>query len=219
MFKSVLFHTDKLKLLKRFYANVLEREIVASTNEQFTVNIGETDITFQQSDVPSFYHFAINIPGNQFVIMKAWIQDRLTLNKDGGINEIYYSSLDSDSMYFEDPAGNLIELIGRRHRDLFGDLTKEAFFDISEVGITTPYVTQVGDDLQDFGIPLRHGTMIDPDTLNYLGKDDTFIVLTPPAWKWKFSKNKAETHPLEMTFDDGRHLALDEDGVMTFSGE
>lgn len=120
MFKSVLFYTNQLKSLKRFYANVLELDITTSGNEQFTVNIGETGVTFQQSEKPSIYHFAINIPGNQFVIMKSWIQDRLTLNKDGGINEIYYPSLDADSMYFEDPAGNLIELIGRRHRDLFG---------------------------------------------------------------------------------------------------
>lgn len=217
MIKSVLFYTNKLKALKRFYANVLDRDITASDEEKFTVNMGETEITFQQSGVPSSYHFAINIPGNQFSVMKSWMQDKLTLNRAEGMNEIYYSSLDADSMYFEDPAGNLVELIGRRKRDLFGDLTKEAFFDVSEVAITTQNMLDVGDELQDIGIPLRHGTDIDPKTLNYLGRDDTFIVLTPPEWKWRFSKNEAETHPLEITLDDGHLLVLDKDGAMTLS--
>src|SRR5690625_6607789 len=79
MFKSVVFYTNKLRLVKRFYVNVLGLEITKSTNEQFTVNVGDSDITFQQSEDPSFYHFAINIPGNQFFIMKEWIKDRLTL--------------------------------------------------------------------------------------------------------------------------------------------
>lgn len=214
MFKSVLFYTDKLKSLKRFYGNVMELDITESNDEKFTVKVGETDITFHQSEQSSFYHFAINIPGNQFVIMKHWIQDRLTLNQAWGINEFYYPSFDADSMYFEDPAGNLIELIGRRKRDLFGDLTKEAFFNVSEVGITTPLVADVGEQLQDLGVPLRHGTEVDPEALNLLGKGDTFIVLVPPAWKWTFSKRKTETHPLEITFNDGRHIILDKDGVM-----
>lgn len=219
MFKSVLFYTNKLKSLKRFYANVMALDITGSTSEQFTVNVGETDITFKQTETASFYHFAINIPGNQFVIMKHWIQDRLTLNKDGGINEIYYPSLDADSMYFEDPAGNLIELIGRRSRDLFGPLTKKAFFNVSEVGLITPYVMEVGDELQDFEIPLRHGAEVDPNALNYLGRDDTFIVLAQPAWKWRFSEKKAETHPLEITLKDDRHIVLDNDGMVALSAK
>lgn len=219
MFKSVLFYTNKLKSLKRFYGNVMEFNITESTSDQFTLKVGETDVTFHQSEQASFYHFAINIPGNQFVIMKHWMQDRLTLNKDGGINEIYYPSLEADSMYFEDPAGNLIELIGRRKRDLFGPLTKEAFFDVSEVGVVTPFGMDVGDELQDFGIPLRHGAEVDPDTFNFLGRDDTFIVLAPQAWKWSFSKKKAETHPLEITLKDGRHIALDRDGKILLTDD
>src|SRR5690625_5802009 len=81
--------------------------------------------------------------------MKHWIKDRLTLNREGGIDEIYYPTFDADAIYFEDPAGNSVELIGRRKRDLFGSLTKEAFLNISEIGITTPFVTEVGEQLQE----------------------------------------------------------------------
>ncbi|MEC5425253.1 hypothetical protein QGM71_17345 [Virgibacillus sp. C22-A2] len=214
MFKSVLFYTNKLKPMKRFYANVLELDITDSGSEYFTVNVGETDITFQHSETPSFYHFAINTPGNQFIIMKEWIESKLTLNLSGGVDKIYYQSLGADSIYFEDPAGNLIELIARRNRDLFGPLTKEAFFDVSEVAVTTPYLSQVGEELQDIGVPLRHGTEVEPDEANYLGRGDSFVVLVPPAWKWEFAKRKTETHPLEITFQDGQHVTLNAEGVI-----
>jgi len=214
MFKEVVFQTNKLKALQRFYANVLELDITEQTENAFTVKIGTTNLIFRQSEEKASYHFAVNIPGNQFVIMKHWIQDRLTLNKTAGLNEIYYESFDADSMYFEDPAGNLIELIGRRNCDLFGSLTKDAFFDISEVALVTSDVAQIGEELQDFGVPLRHGSEIDPKGVNFLGKDDAFIVLAPTKWNWYFAdkKSKAQTYPVEITLDDERRIVLHAEG-------
>src|SRR5699024_286414 len=219
MFKEVVFQTNTLKALQRFYANVLELDITNRAEESFTVKVGTTDVIFQQTDELARYHFAINIPGNQFVIMKHWIQDRLTLNKTAGLNEIYYASFDADSMYFEDPAGNLIELIGRRKRDLFGGLTKDAFFDISEVGLITPDVAQVGEDLQDFGLRLRHGSEIDPKGVNFLGMGDSYIVLAPSPWKWNFAEKKQHTCPVEITLRGGNRIMLNEEGKVKLQRE
>src|SRR5690625_1864423 len=121
MFKSVVFYTNKLKPMKRFYRNALGLDVEASEDDSFTVKIGETDVTFKASEVSCNYHYALNIPGNQFSIMKHWIQERTKLLSHRGKTEIFYRNLGADSMYFEDPAGNLVELIGRRNRDLFGD--------------------------------------------------------------------------------------------------
>lgn len=205
--------------MKRFYVNVLGLDITKYTSEQFTVNVGATDITFQESEDPSFYHFAINIPGNQFFIMKEWIKNRLTLIRSKGVTEIYYQSLGGDSIYFEDPAGNLVELIARRNRDLFGSLSKEVFLDVSEVGITTPYVYEVGEELQDIGLPLRLGTEINTEGMNYLGRESSYIVLVPPKREGEFSKRKAETHPLEITFTDGQHIVINEEGILVHTKE
>src|SRR5690625_6760621 len=110
--------------------------------------------------------------------------------------------------YFADPAGNLVDLIASRNRDLFGSLSKEAFLDISEVGITTPYIYEVGEELQDIGLPLRLGTEINTEGINYLGRDCSYIVLVPPEWEREFSKQKAETHLLETTFTNQQHLTI-----------
>lgn len=217
MFKSVLFHTNKLKLLRRFYRNVMGLEIIESSTEEFTVKVGESTITFCQSDQPTFYHFAINVPGNQFSIMKHWMQERLTLNREKAVDQIYFQNFDADSIYFEDPAGNIIELIGRRNRDVFGHVTIDSFLNVSEVGIVTPHIIDVGDELQDFGIPLWQGTEVDPESLNFLGKGDTFIVLVPPERRWYFSARNSETHPLEITLNDGAHILLDQDGKIAIT--
>lgn len=219
MFKSVVLYTNSLKSLRRFYMNVLELDILESTDKQFKVKIGSSEMTFKQFDQPAFYHFAINIPGNQFSMMKYWLKDRITFNREGGRDEIYFPSFDADSMYFNDPAGNIIELIGRRKRDMLGSITSDAFLNISEVGIVTPFVIDVGNQLQDFGIPLRGGTEVNPDDLNFLGKGDAFIVLVPPGRKWYFSKKKSKTYPLEITLRDGRHIVLDDEGKIELKDE
>ena len=217
MFKSVLLYTNKLKALKRFYGDVMKLDIVEVSDEQFTVIFGDSTITFKQTDQPAFYHFAINIPGNQFSMMKYWLEDRVKLNRDETRDEVYFPSLDADSMYFEDPAGNIVELIGRRKRDLFGELTKASFLNVSEVGVTALMVTEVGEQLQDFGIPLRRGTEVKSESANFLGSGDAFIVLVPPNRKWYFSKKISEIHPLEIDLIDGGHIDLDAEGKITLS--
>lgn len=214
MIKSATLYSNNIKALRRFYGNVLELDMTESTLEQFTIRIGESHLTFKQTDKPAFYHFAINIPGNQFSMMKYWITDRITLNREEGRDEVYFPSFDADSMYFEDPAGNIVELIGRRKRDLFGDLTKESFLNISEIGMATPHVVEVGDELQDLGIPLRNGTEVEPDELNFLGRGDNFIVLVPPGRRWYFSKKVSEVYRLELTWND-THIKLDDEGKLS----
>ena len=217
MFKSVTFLTNKLKSLRRFYGDILNLKITESDDEQFTLEVGESSIIFKQAEQPAFYHFAINIPGNQFSLMKLWIQDRVTLNRGESVDEVYFPSFDADAIYFEDPAGNIVELIGRRKRDLFGDVTAASFLNVSEVGIVTPFVSDIGEQLQDFGIPLRSGTEVDPDSVNFLGRDDEFIVLVPPARKWYFSEKMSETYSLEIILNDNRKITIDPEGLLRLS--
>ena len=211
MIESATFYTNKLKALKRFYVDLLELDLVDLREGQMTFRVGESEVTFKETEQPAFYHFAFNIPGNQFSMMKYIIKDRLSLNWEDGRDEVYFPSFDADSMYFEDPAGNIVELIGRRKRDLFGDLTKESFLNISEVGIVTPDVAGVGEQLLDAGIPLRKGTDIHPDELNFLGRGDTYIVLVPPGRRWYFSKKASDVFPLELSWD-GKKIGIDNNG-------
>lgn len=219
MFQSLVLYTQELTKLKRFYMNVLQLDITNVTAEKFTVTIGSSSITFKLFDEPAFYHFAINIPGNQFSQMKYWITEKIKLNRDRGRDEIYFPNFDADSMYFYDAGGNIVELIGRRNRDMFGDLTSAAFLNVSEIGIVTPYVAEIGEQLQDLGIPLNGSTEVNPHGINFLGRDDAFIVLVPPERQWFFSDKKAQVFPLEIVLTNGQHLQLDHEGKLHVKNE
>lgn len=214
MFKKVTLHTNRLNELKGFYEYQLGFRIVEEDETSFALAIGNSVLEFQESDKPAFYHYAINIPGNQFTLAKFWARARVELNRQEGMDEMYYANFNSDAFYFQDPAGNIVEFIGRRHVDIMDDFTIDSLLDISEVGIATPHVKEVGERLEAMDIPVRGNKGIDPQELNFLGKDPHFIVLVPPKRTWFFSKLKSEAHPLAIELTDGRMIEIDEEGFV-----
>lgn len=212
MFKAVTFYTNKLKQLKGFYGNVLGLGVVESSIHHFSIKVGTSLLTFRETQEPTLYHFAINIPGNQFKLAKYWASERVTLNREDALDEIYYSRFDADAFYFEDPAGNIIELIGRRKVDKWSDFDIDSFLNISEASITTPFVVEVGEHLQNLGIPISGSVEIDSNGLNFLGRKDSFILLVPPGRRWYFSKKVSENSPVEIELNDGSRISISKEG-------
>ncbi|WP_391118541.1 glyoxalase [Psychrobacillus sp. L3] len=212
MFNSVIFYTNKLKQLKGFYGNVLGLSILEASNEHFTASIGKSTLTFRASEKPASYHFAINIPGNQFKLAKHWALEKATLNREDAVDEIYYSRFEADAFYFEDPVGNVIEFIARRNVDKWSDFSVESLLNLSEVSITTPFVEEVGEQLQNIGIPILGHVDIEPNELNFLGSKDTFILLVPPKRRWYFSKRMSKISPLEIELTDGKRIVVSNEG-------
>lgn len=212
MFKTVTLYTNQLKQLRGFYGNVLGIPIEESTDEHFQISIGTSKLIFRLSELQTSYHFAINIPGNQFTLAKQWAKERVMLNREAAVDEIYYARFEADAFYFEDPVGNVIELIARRYVDKWSDFSVESFLNLSEVSITTPFVEEVGEKLQTIGIPISGHVQIEPNELNFLGKKDTFILLVPPKRRWYFSKRMSETSPLEIVLEDGKVILVNREG-------
>lgn len=195
--------------------NVLSLPINEVTNNSFNVQIGTSTIKFIEYEKEARYHFAINIPGNQFSIIKEWVRNRHPLERDEGIDEIYRVKFNADSFYIKDPSGNLVEFIGRRTRDFLGTFTLDAFYNLSEISIVTDSVNQVGELIQDEAIPLYFNSKIDENNTNYLGKDDSFIVLTPEGREWTFSKDTAIISPLTIYLTDDRVIEVSDTGQVT----
>lgn len=82
------------------------------------------------------YHFAINVPQNQFEDAVTWLSDRVELLSDTetGDSEIFFEDWNAHAVYCLDPAGNLLELIARH--DLSNDSDRpfgsENFLEVSE---------------------------------------------------------------------------------------
>lgn len=212
MFKKVTLYTNQLEDMKGFYEYQLGFRIVEEDESSFTLSIGESQLVFRESERPAVYHYALNIPGNQFTLAKWWAGERVTLNRQEGMDEVFYANFDADAFYFQDPAGNVIEFIARRSVDRMGNFTVDSLLSISEVSITTPHVEEVGEQLEEMDIPVRGNKGVDPNALNFLGSGHAYILLVAPKRIWYFSKQKSETHPLSIELSDGRQINITEDG-------
>src|SRR5690606_37168328 len=104
------------------------------------VKAGSTDLVFMQapSEFEGGYHFAFNIPENQFAAAKAWISSRVPLLRDeNGQDEFHSESWNSHSVYFKDAMGNVLEFIARHNlkNAATPDLGGAHFLNVSEIGL------------------------------------------------------------------------------------
>ncbi|WP_210468494.1 glyoxalase [Sporosarcina sp. 6E9] len=201
--------------MKSFYQNILEMHLIEDGIERFTLQIGSSTLTFKASHLPASYHFAFNIPGTHMAEAKKWLQARVELNHEDGNDEIYYKRFDADAVYFDDPAGNVVEFIGRRSKVGVGHFTSNSLMNISEMSITTSFVSDVAMKLKEAGVTSRNNVPIEPDSLNFLGEDDTLIILVPPKRRWYFSDKFSEVYPLKIELVNGRSLLMDEKGFIS----
>ena len=72
-----------LLIQKEYYSEILGLTVKTSASE-LKVQVGETELVFIQSDsdFDGAYHFAFNIPANQFSEAKTWIASRQPLLRD-----------------------------------------------------------------------------------------------------------------------------------------
>lgn len=131
--------TVDLEAQKDFFTNILELP-TEPTSSRLSIKAGATELLFTQapSNFDGAYHFAFNIPENQYFAAKQWASRRFALLRDKSGNEDFASqSWNSDSFYFFDLAGNVLEFIAR-HR--LQNAVEESFdssqiLNVSEIGL------------------------------------------------------------------------------------
>lgn len=136
--------TADLQVQNDFYENILELP-VKLTSSNLEVKAGQTELVFIQApaDFDGAYHFAFNIPENQFHVAKTWISERIPLLRDeSGQDEFESKNWISHSVYFKDAAGNVLEFIARHHlkNAVDGDFDGEQILNISEIGLPSENV-------------------------------------------------------------------------------
>jgi len=134
-----------------FYANTLGLP-VRLTSAGLEVKAGRTDILFTQAspDFDGGYHFAFNIPENQFRAAKEWISSRIPLLCDeSGRDEFASENWNSHSIYFKDAAGNVLEFIARHDLQdaVAGDFDSQQILNVSEIGLPSEDVVTFANEL------------------------------------------------------------------------
>jgi len=149
---------EKLELLaanlgaqKDFYSQILELPVEIKS-AALHIKAGATELIFTQApaDFNGGYHFAFNIPRNHYPAAKKWITDRIPILRDKTGREDFHSNTwNSDSVYFLDAAGNVLEFIARHTLDNAVDhqFDSTQILNVSEIGLPSENVIALSNDL------------------------------------------------------------------------
>ena len=143
--------TKDLQAQRDFYANVLELPVNVSS-DRLEVTVGKTLLVFTQAsaDFNGAYHFAFNIPENQFHTSKAWLARRaLILHDENGKEDFESQDWNSHSLYFKDAAGNILEFIARHNlkNAVDGEFDGSQILNVSEIGLPSEDVIRWAHEL------------------------------------------------------------------------
>lgn len=201
---------------KQFYETTLHFPINSEEHNRFTIKVGTSMITFVKApfEESPFYHFAFDVPSNQFEEAKAWIKEKIELSQEQGEDEVYFPFIDAKSIYFEDPAGNIVELICR-----FSDakpseepFTTASLQKVSEMSIVVTDKLNALSALQKVSIFERDREEISADGLSFMGEreDATYLLFVNEGRTWFFSNKKSAAYPVEIILDDGVLVKINE---------
>ena len=210
---DIQLKTAHLNDLKTFYTDTFDCPITNASTEEFTVNIGATDVTFAEVDdrTDPFYHFAINIPQNQFDDAVTWLSDRVELlsDADPGDREFFSEDWNSHQVYCLDPADNILELIARHNlsNDSERPFGSETFRRVSEIGLPVPETRRAVEAIQDnIGVSLRdsHDSVLsDDEYITPVGDDHGMFIVVKEGREWFPTRNQAaEVYPVSIRITD-----------------
>lgn len=199
--KELILKAGSVSVLKNFYSNILDLNVETTGDREITIKAGSTKIKFTElkngSENP-FYHFAFNIPENLFAEAKSWISERVDLIKSGDEDEFDFKSWNAHSVYFYDPAGNIVELIARHNlkNSSIEKFSGNSILNVSEIGLPVRNVggffEKIKNELQ---IPFFSG---DGKTFTAAGNDDGLFIIVPEGRKWFPDCPAAKIYPVEI---------------------
>ncbi|UQN09467.1 VOC family protein [Deinococcus sp. QL22] len=204
--ESLTLFTPDLDVQHAFYTGVLGLDTVTRTPDSVTFQAGRTFLTFrQQGDPGRFSHLAFDIPRHQMDGAETWLRARVPLLEDEeGTSRFPLSEgWNSESLYFEDAAGNLLEFIARHdvlndHAAPFGS---GGVLHVSELGIVVPDVPAAVLDLERrFGLLTFHEQS---GTFTPVGDHNGLLIVVREGRGWFPTGRPAAPAPFEITFNCG----------------
>lgn len=167
--------------MKAFYGKTLDLRLLDEMADRFTVEAGETRVTFVTSADTAdgrtpFYHFAFNIPENKILDALEWQKARTPLlpiparNRAAGFppEVVDYSHWNAHSVFFLDPAGNVVEYIARHDLKNAGN----GRFDWADI-LYVSEIALVADDVPGMAAEVSKGAAL----AQYRGGDEQFMAM------------------------------------------
>jgi catechol-2,3-dioxygenase len=149
--------------MKEFYRDLLGLRVLAECADRLTVGAGETSLTFESADAGAgqpFYHFAFNIPENKVRAARDWQRERTPLlpiparlrDRAYPDDVVDYRHWDAHSVFFFDPAANVVEYIARHtlKNDAPGAFSSKDILYASEIALVVDDVPAAATRLKEF---------------------------------------------------------------------
>ncbi|MFC4408832.1 hypothetical protein ACFOZY_00140 [Chungangia koreensis] len=216
--ESITMMAGHLEEMKYFYTETMGFSLQSQGTDYFRIAAGNTEIEFKQADNNPYYHFAFDIPDNQFEEAKNWTKERVPLLIEEGEDEAFFEHFPARAFYFEDPAGNIVEFIARPTitENRVHPFTVESIYYVSEMSLVVEDPKEAYDVLNQLGVPERDRKEPNPAGLTFMGQrqEGSFLLLTPPGRRWYFSDKVSAVFPMEVTLNDGQRVQIDEDHVL-----
>lgn len=195
--------TNDLLAQRQFYVEVLHLPVVGDGGEhRLTVQAGSSRLTFTQAAAgwKGSYHFAFNVPSNQFGDAKTWLSRRVALLVDAnGADEFAFTSWNAHGLYFSDPTGNVVELIARhdlpnsRHESF----SERCILGVSEIGVVTDDVSTTVAEVQvELGVRVYRGSV--SDTFAAVGDENGLLIIVKRGRVW-FPDTGITAEPFPLT--------------------
>lgn len=191
--------------LRKFYSEQLGfPEIsVAEETDGFSFRSGYTRINVAPGHTDARYHFAFNVRPDQLENAIEFLErngvELLDNPEVKGSKIIDFPNWLAKSVYFYDPAGNIVEVIARAAIPRAGNAPKfsaASFTGISEIGIVTddvPAMREWISGTHHVNAFVRHQNT---DTFSAMGDDEGLLLLVPAGRKWYMADFEAAHFPL-----------------------
>jgi hypothetical protein len=205
---------DRLPALADFYGE-LGLEAEPRDAGRVALVAGETVLEFAAAAGEPFYHVALLVPGDRFDAALSFASARVALlpGPDAGSVRVDFPAWSADACYFEDPAGNIVELIAHRGLDengADGPFRPAELVGLSEVGIVGDTVALAA-GLCELGLRVWDGTVERPG-LAFVGEKARTLILAPPGRGWLPTGRPAEPHPVEVVIAGVARRSVELDG-------
>lgn len=201
--------SDDLEQTHHFYFSLLQLEVDSKDETQVSFKAGNSVLSFYKSHQQQpVYHFAFNIPHNQFNEALGWVGSKIklvTIPASGHVAD--FKSWNAKAFYFYDNNYNIVEMIARYDLQNIATIpfTGASICAVSEIGtvVEAPALFAsglVGEfDLSYFSkqLPLHD--------FKAVGDDEGLFIIVPPNRKWYPTQVASTMHWVKMEIATGNH--------------
>lgn len=189
--------------LMDFYNHVLECTTSAHP-DGFVLHTAQTDLLFSRSGQHApVYHFACTIPFHKVAEAQSWMAQKVALIDLGeGKHLADFKNWDAKAFYFFDPAGNIVEFIGRQDATApdLAPFTGRSLLNVSEIGIVTDDVALTCRQLEElWQVPLFHKQTA-TSSFAACGDDEGLFIVVKEGRHWYPTQLPAASAPMRVRF-------------------